>query len=348
MLEPDAREEDLFIQSNDMALMNIAALHESGSLDLSPRFQRRNRWDRERQSQLIESFMLNVPVPPVYLAEEARGVFAVIDGKQRLTAIVQYLNGDFPLKNPQLKWDLEGKYFGELDNRWASTLKMRPLRTVTVMHRTADWVKHEVFLRLNRGGQPLNAQEVRNVAFAGPLNDEIIRLAEDRFLRRQLKITSDDSPAYANMSDVETVLRFFAVSDQWTRFGGSLSRAMDHFMLERHEAEPSEIRALSERFIRALRYCEAIWGQYAFQRFDGSQWRSQMIGGVYDAEMVAVNLTSDEVLDRVAQDPAEAQRKTADLFADSEFDAAVRLGTNTPARVQYRISRVARLLEALA
>ena len=84
MSASDQRDEDLVVQSSDMALANVALLAASGSLDLSPRFQRRNRWNRTQQSQLIELFLMNVPVPPVYLAEETRGVFAVIDGKQRL------------------------------------------------------------------------------------------------------------------------------------------------------------------------------------------------------------------------------------------------------------------------
>ena len=116
LLGPDnvVREDDLVVQSNDMALMNVQSLELTGALDLSPRYQRRNRWDRERQSQLMESFILNVPVPPVYLAEEDRGEYAVIDGKQRLTAIVQYLNNEFELVGLQLRRDLEGLKFTQL------------------------------------------------------------------------------------------------------------------------------------------------------------------------------------------------------------------------------------------
>lgn len=343
----NAREEDLVVQSSDMALMNVASLHASGSLDLSPRFQRRDRWDRERQSQLIESFILNVPVPPVYLAEESRGVFAVIDGKQRLTAIAQYMDDEFFLTKLQLLKDLEGLKFSQLGSDIASTLRLRPLRAVTILRQTPDWVKHEVFVRLNRGGQPLNAQEIRNVSFASPLNDQLIGLAENQFLHRQLKITSTRSSAYADMSNVEIVVRFFALSETWNQFGGNLRNALDQFMLDRHLAGPAEVAALSARFSRAIGWCESLWGNHAFQRFDGQQWRDQMIGGVYDAEMIAVDSLSDDQLRILGDRKDRVLNKTAQLFSDPQFDGAVRLSTNTSARVRYRIERMSDLLESL-
>ena len=336
-------EEDLVVQPSDMALMNVAALHASGSLDLSPRFQRRNRWDRERQSQLIESFILNVPVPAVYLAEESKGVFAVIDGKQRLTAIVQFLNDEFRLTRLGLRRDLEGARFSDLPSEVAATLRMRPIRAVTIMRQTPDWVKHEVFVRLNRGGQPLNAQEIRNVAFAGLLNDRIIELAEHPFLASRLKITGPSSSAYATMANVEIVVRFFAIAETWQTFSGDFSEALDDFMLRHHEASPSEVEEFAGRFNRAIRWCAHLWGDNAFRRWDGAGWRDQMIGGVYDAEMVAVDCTPEFVLERL--DPAEVLLRTRALFQDYGFDTSVRQNTNTSTRVRYRI---AQMIEALS
>lgn len=336
-------EDDLVVQPSDMALLNVSSLHSSGSLDLSPKYQRRNRWDRARQSQLIESFLLNVPVPPVYLAEEARGVYAVIDGKQRLTAIVQYLANEFPLTKLELRKDLEGMYYENLPREYASTLGMRPLRAVTILRQTPDWVKHEVFVRLNRGGQPLNAQEIRNVAFAGPFNDEIIKLAENPFLRKQLKIKDASSSPYADMSDVEIVVRFFALEKNWRDFGGSMRDTLDEFMIEYHNAGPRDIQEFSRSFIRAIQWCEHIWADNAFKRHDGSQWRDQMIGGMFDAQMISVSLLSDHHL--ATLDPNAVAQKTQQLFQDNDFDTSVRVSTNTASKVRYRIQQVLDILK---
>lgn len=338
---------DLVVQSSDMALVNVATLAASGALDLSPRFQRRDRWDREKQSRLIESFILNVPVPPVYLAEEERGIFAVIDGKQRLTAVADYLNGEFRLANLAFRPDIEGFAYSDLDPVTASSLSMRPLRAVMIMRQTNEWVKHEVFLRLNTGGQPLNAQEIRNVAFAGALNDEIIRIAADPFLHRQLKIRGPQSSAYRDMTDVELVVRFFAIAERWREFGGDLRAALDSFMAQHARDPERSVRAFSARYLRALHACGELWGAHAFQRFDGRQWRDQLIGGVYDAQMVAIDALDDAQLSEVLARKGHALRLTETLFLDPEFDTSVRLSTNTSARVRYRIEAVSRLLDEL-
>jgi hypothetical protein len=349
LLAPDAvvREDDLVVQSNDMALMNIQSLESTGALDLSPRYQRRNRWDRERQSQLIESFILNVPVPPVYLAEEDRGEYAVIDGKQRLTAICQYLNNEFELVGLQLRRDLEGLRYAQLDPQFSRPLSMRPLRTVTILRSTPDWVKHEVFLRLNRGGQPLNNQEIRNVAFAGPLNDLFIRLAENPFLCQQLKIRNYDSSAYTKMLDVETVTRFFAVAEQWRHFGSSFRGALDGFMLENYRGGPRTLDQYESRFNRSIEACESIWGDLAFKRFDGNQWRDQMLGAVYDAQMVAIDSLSEGELQKLKSKPSAVVSATEALFAEPEYDSSVRLSTNTPSRVRLRVDRTTTVLRQL-
>jgi hypothetical protein len=339
---------DLVVQSSDMALMNVASLANSGALDLSPRFQRRNRWDRQRQSRLIESFVINVPVPPVYLAEERRGRFSVIDGKQRLTAIAQFLNDEYRLSGTNITSELDGLRFSELPAAVIGTLNMRPIRAVTVLRQTPDAIKYEVFLRLNTGGEPLNAQEVRNVAFPGLLNDKIIELSEHPFLRRQLKIRSEASPPYADMTDVEYVLRFFAMAKYWRNLGGSMRRALDEFMLRNHDIGISRVEEHTYRFHRAIDACQMIWGDRAFRRYDGRQWRDQMIGGVYDAEMVAIDLVPDEVVSFAIDHRRDVMTGTAALFEDRQFDASVRLSTNTSTRVRLRITRVADLLQNLA
>ena len=345
----DWKQGDLVVQSSDMALMNVASLAQSGALDLSPKFQRRNRWDRSRQSRLIESFLLNIPVPAVYLAEERRGRFTVIDGKQRLTAIADFLNSEFGLSPLPLLPELEGMSFSELSLAQQGALNLRPLRAVTIMRQTPDWIKYEVFIRLNTGGQPLNYQEIRNVAFPGPLNDAIIDLSEDPFLRHQLKIRSESSSNYALMTDVTYVLRFLALHEYWEDFSGSLQGTLDRFMLKHSGDSEREVHEQRERFTRAIRACESIWNQLAFRRFDGRQWRDQLIGGVYDAQMVACSLVSDSIINRAIDRSSLVDELLTRAFVDDqEFDASVRIGTNTPSRVRYRINTVRNILREAA
>src|SRR4051794_37189186 len=139
-------------------------------IDLSPKHQRRERWEIERQSELIESFLLNVPVPPIYLAEEEYGIYSIIDGKQRINAVSGYLNNAFKLKRLSEFSELNGSRFRNLPKALQSALRVRPhLRVITLLKQSHTRLKYEVFVRLNRGGIRLNNQEIRNVAFRGEL-----------------------------------------------------------------------------------------------------------------------------------------------------------------------------------
>src|SRR5262249_10738480 len=155
--------------------------------------------------------------------------------------------------------------------------------------------------------EALNAQEVRNVAFRGPLNDLIYDLAGEPFFRRQLKITGPKSPAYRNMTDAEFVLRFLTLMREWESFSGALGRSMDEFMRAHQHASAQELGVFRSQFETSLTRCEALWRIHAFQRPEGPGWRAQALAGVYDAQMIAVARLNQSAVDRLkAKRPAVA------------------------------------------
>lgn len=339
----------LVIQTADLPLGTLANMVESGAIDLQPGFQRRERWDADKQSALIELFLLNVPVPPIYLAEEQDGTYTAIDGKQRLRTISDFFYGRFALRNLDQLLTAEGLRFSQLPREISNALMLRPfLRVVTLLKQTDEALKYEVFLRLNRGGEALNAQEIRNVAFRGPLNDAIYEMSENPFLRNCLKIDNEKSSAYRTMLDAEYVLRFLTLNATYDDFGGSLVRAMDGYMLDRQELSLSAISSLKSKFNQAISNCEAIWGNHAFRRPEGNVWRDQTLAGMYDAQMIAVTKVSEEAIGRATAHSATVLGRTKALFQENyQFDQAVRTGTNTPARIRYRVSMMIDLLETI-
>jgi hypothetical protein len=320
----------------------------SGAIDIAPQFQRRDRWDHARQSALIESFIVNIPVPPIYLSEDALGTYSVIDGKQRITAVSAFLNGDLPLRKLKRFPEISGMRFADLPRVMRNALDLRPLRSVTLLRGSNPDIKYEVFHRLNSGGEILNAQEIRNVIYRGPLNRLIYELAESPFLRQQLKIESERSPAYRKMLDAEFVLRFMTLADTWSDFSGDLSLSMDHFMDANRNLERAGLDRLARRFHRVLEASERIWGRRAFQRPDGASWRDQALAGMFDAQMVALDGLPDRVIARLEASPELGEQAVRRLFGDPAFEAAVRVGTNTPSRVSYRVSTMRDLLATLA
>lgn len=335
----------LVLQAADLSLEAISKMVEKKSIDIAPQFQRRDRWPIEKQSALIESFLLNVPVPPVYLMEDDYGTYSVIDGKQRITAINMFMENRILLQGLEEFKGLEGRNFSELPRQLKNALEVRPyVRVVTLLRQSAKELKFEVFTRLNRGGEPLNAQEIRNVIYRGPLNDLIYEKSNLSFLRHQLKIRNDSSPAYREMADAELVLRFFAIRKSWEDFSGDYRRSMDDFMEASRDLKASEIRLLGNRFDRALHACEEIFGVHAFQRAEAGNWRNQMMTGLYDAQMIAADQLSDQELARAITKKSQILTGMKQLFDDPEFEEAVRRATNTPSRLQYRINKTTTLL----
>ncbi len=326
----------LVLQQSDLSLKSISDMVESGAIDISPKYQRRPRWTEQKESDLIESFILNIPVPPIYLAEDAYGTYSVIDGKQRITAINKFLKGELSLKNPERFPELDATKFIDLPTSIRNALKIRPyLRVVTLLKQSDSELKHEVFIRLNKAGVALNSQEIRNVAFRGPLNDAIFELSEDNYFRSRLK-SHPKTAMYKEMKDVQYVLRFFTVKEYWNSFPGSMDKAMDQFMSANYRKKTSEVSKYKDQFLRALDACKKIWGEQAFQKPGGSQ---RVLQGYYDVQMVCLSLLSDSKL-KTAIGSAESVRHALEdiMNEDDDFYGALTQFTSNPARVRYRIS----------
>lgn len=338
-------QDSLVIQQSDFSLAAIYDMVTHDAIDIAPHYQRRDRWSPEKQSALIESFILNVPVPPVYLSEDEYGQYSVIDGKQRITAIRDFLSGDLKLRSLKKFPELEGARFADLPIQLQNALTVRPyIRVTTLLKQSNENLKYEVFLRLNTGGDTLKPQEIRNVAYSGPFNDLLFELSEAPFLKDRLKITSDKSPSFRSMEDLEHVLRFFTIEERWENIGNVLSEEMDDFMA-RHRTVSSE--AMRRKFLRSLDACNKIWGKHAFHKpTENDGWRDQFISPLYDAQMVGVSILSDLEMQRATQRRDDVLRATRELFEnDAAFVKSITQSTNNPSAVKRRIVEIRDLLK---
>ena len=345
----ESSQDALVLQSSDLSLETIAQMVESMAIDLAPKYQRRDRWNSQAQSELIESFLLNVPVPPVYLAEDDFGTYSVIDGKQRITTIKSFLRNEFSLGHLPKFTEVSGMKFQQLPRQLQNALSIRPyLRVVTLLKQTNPDLKYEVFTRLNTGGEPLLPQEIRNAIFRGPLNDLIYELGETNFLRQQLKIESKKEAAFKEMQDVESVLRFLCISENWEKFSGDMRRTLDDFMGLHKNSSRAKLLKFKNKFHIALSRCEELWGVNAFRRYAQTDYRDQFLAAVFDAEMIAASELTEQQFQKIQKNKTKLEKNMKSLFADDKFENAVRVSTNTPSKVVYRINAVKKLLLNLA
>jgi len=332
-------QDSLVLQSADLSLETVAVMIAKKAIEIDPKYQRRERWSREKQSALIESFILNVPIPPIYLAEDDYGNYSVIDGKQRLTAIYLFMKEKMRLQSLENFKEMEGATFEELPNSIQNALNIRPyVRVVTLLKQSDPNIKYEVFIRLNTGGEPLIPQEIRNVAYRGKVNDLVFSLADNDFLKKQLKIKDHRSKPYRMMIDAEYVLRFFTLLEHWKDFSGNMRISMDVFMKEHRREDKDFVDNLYKQFNTSIQCCESIWGDTAFKRYANGQWRNLSLAGMYDAQMLGVSLLSKAERKLAIQNKEQIITKTIDLLEnDDQFDTSVRQFTSNPERIRYRI-----------
>ncbi len=318
------KQKELVTSVVDYNLSTLTDLINDKDIDLSPGYQRRNRWDDVRKSALIESFLINVPVPPVFLNEDNYGEYSIIDGKQRLTAIHEFMSGSLRLRGLKVYAELEDQKFNELPSRLQSVIRTRPtLRAVIVLRQSDKDVKFEVFRRLNTGGVTLNAQEIRNSVHTGSLNNMLLKLSDNRDFHRMLGIKRKaDSKLYQEMGDVELILRYFAFRDYWRYFNGGIVHRLDSFMAENKNLSDDMVASDSADFLNTLATVEMVWGDNAFRRWspETGKWRNQILASLFDAQMMACRGINPKQVEG-KRDIILAMFKQ--LFEDSEFQKAI-------------------------
>lgn len=335
------KQRELITNQLDFNLNTLRDLAEDNIIDLRPHFQRRFRWTAEKKSKLIESFLMNVPVPPIYLNEDEYGKYSIIDGKQRVSTIQEFFSGVFPLTDLKIFSDLNGRKFLDLPGDLQTILRTRPtVRAIIILRQSDKDIKYEVFQRLNTGGVHLNAQEIRNNAFPGPLNNLINRIGESKEFHAALGIKNRlNSYLYREMRDSELVLRYFTFHDNWERFAGGVKNSMDDFM-ERHKMRTAEeLAAIEALFYQALEKVKIVFGEHTFRRWqpEKNTWRRQVLAALYDAQMFGLQDFSTQQL-TAARGRIVDRFKTQ--FENDDFRKSITVATNTPSEFKNRIRAV--------
>jgi len=168
IVKPDDR--PVTSQSSDWTISALRDKLDRGQLDLQPKFQREYVWSTrpELPSRLIESLLLEIPIPPIYFGKVSEGRLEVIDGQQRLTTLVEFVSNKFPLRKLHRMASLNHKFFKDLTKNQQEKILDTPIRSIVIDAGANTDLRYEVFERLNRGSMTLNEQELRNCVYRGP------------------------------------------------------------------------------------------------------------------------------------------------------------------------------------
>ena len=229
----------------DLSLRELVRMTEEEEIRIAPEFQRQFRWKEETQSALIESFLLGLPVPAIFVATNRDGTWEVVDGLQRICTILRFMGIDAP-ESSRLKFStdplrlkdlktldrFEGVGYSDLPRAIRLTLDRRYLRVQVLSDKSDTDVRFELFRRLNTGAVELTAQEIRTCIFGGPFNAMLEELSSFPAYRSLLKLQAKNQK---NATAEEIALKFFAYLDRAEEFDGNVTRFLNDYMRDRAE-----------------------------------------------------------------------------------------------------------------
>lgn len=340
----------------------VSAMKVPNYMELRPFYQRRPRWKPERQSLLIESFIMNIPVPPVFLFEREYNSYEVMDGQQRITALKEFYGNEFELSGLQMWPELNGRRYETLPEKIRAGLDRRSITSIVLLKEStadeeeASFVREIVFERLNTGGVALSHQEIRNALYGSKFNRLLYELSQDdsfrdiwgipRYVENEIEVNPAilENTMFSQMADLEVVLRFFTLRHV-EHFKRGMQGFMDIYMRKASSFDDDDIEVLRQLYVHTLSLVREIYGDKAFRPFspERGDWESKPHRAFYDAVMVAIS----QRLDRREEMLSQRDRivaLTAQLFGEHEAGTFTGRG-NTKKDVQNRIALFGSMLD---
>jgi len=260
----------VYTEKGDPEVESLYGKYKRGKLVLQPDFQRHFVWDVVKSSRLIESALLEIPLPVIYLSEEKDGKEYVIDGQQRLTAFFSFVDGNFPDGRPfslsglKVFTELNGQSFRRLNEEHQDKIRYSKIRTITFRKESEGNLKFEIFERLNTGAVSLNDQELRNCIYRGRYNELLKRLSKDNDFTYILGLKKPDT----RMKDIELVLRFAAFNHAtYLNYKPPMKTFLNLDMADFQHISGRKADDLENAFKNSVMVIRSLLDTHAFKRF---------------------------------------------------------------------------------
>lgn len=325
-----------------------------GTIRLAPDFQRGFVWDEKRQSRLIESLMLRIPLPMFYVSADTEGNWDVVDGLQRLTTIRNFILGDrrqlgFKLAGLEF-WGnrFDGKRFEEIDAdqknaRIINNIMETEMRFTVINPKTPEDVKFNVFKRINTGGMPLTNQEIRHALYQGVGTNLLLTLVKSPQFQRAIDHSIDDS----RMAGRELITRFFAFSlTPWKKYNGDIEQLLADTLKKLNSItissnnENSNLRSLESRFNTAMDRAYHLFGKHAFRKSIPGLRRTPVNKALFDAwGNILAELTSTEFVN-LHNRKKELLAAYKNTLRDDEFESAISRDALRISGVRHRFNTI--------
>jgi hypothetical protein len=336
-------------QSSDWTISALRDKLDRGQLVLQPKFQREYVWNTrpELPSRLIESLLLEIPIPPIYFGKIAEGGLEMIDGQQRLTTLVEFVSNKFPLRKLRSMPSLNHNFFKDLTKEQQEKILDTPIRSIVIDAGTNTELRYEIFERLNRGSMILNEQELRNCVYRGRFNDLLAELEKDATWR---EAKGGDEPE-GRFKEREIILRFFAFANRLPNYTGNLKRFLSEYMGQYAPHEPQDLKAQAALFKQTMQNMYAVFGDKSARLYEVNPRSNR---GAWDTKfsVMALDIQASALMGRPNNKVQQTAEQIRELFlftmlTDLEMQDAISRRTGSTSQTKIRWTKFGALVDPI-
>lgn len=322
---------------------------------VKPELQRKYVWDRREASRFIDSILLGLPVPSIFLAQTQDEKLLIIDGYQRIMTVRDFVRGIFSgdersfalskTEKVNIRW--QGKHFSELTEAEQRRIRNTTIHAIIFAQQkepqNEDTSLFQVFERINTSGRTLTAQEIRNCVAQGPFNKLLIKLNDNPTWRNLFGLPTPD----LRMRDMEFILRFFALSSEDYKNGTqerlSLRKFLDIYMRKHSALSEVEQANMEERFVESIKAASILFGNSAFHNIspsDNNRFVQKFSPTVFDSILIAI----DSAIRRGISNPENPTQRKLLLLQDERYKFVISQETMRRTSINDRINKASNFI----
>lgn len=342
----------------DLSFRELITMYDEGELT-KPELQRKYVWDKSEASRFIDSILLGLPVPSIFLAKEANDNKLIIDGYQRIMTVYDFVKGIFSSDGKVFKlsnsdkvnsrW--KGKAFVELIDTDQKKIRSTTIHAIIFQQKAPkddDTSLYQIFERINTSGRTLKPQEIRNCVYQGGFNTLLFELNRNARWRALFGLEIEEP----RMLDLEFILRFFALSSDAIKKKKtgqiSLKKFLNEYMGSKESQNPSVLKKRKKEFIDTIVLAETIWGNSAFHNLSQKapeKLINKFHPTIFDSICIALNYAVKKGVD-VTNVP-QLKKKRTTLLKDESFKKFTTIRTTNIESINGRIGKALEILFGL-
>jgi hypothetical protein len=334
-------EEDIDIKEDHISVFELIRKFEKGKLIINPEFQRNIVWNTEKMSRFIESVILGIPLPPLYVNQDMQGRYIIVDGLQRTATFNQFLKNKFKLTSLEALTDRNNKYFKDLNDNDKTKIEDKSLLLNILKPSMSLYLVIDIFNRINTGGTFLTRQEIRNCIYLGKATRLLKKLSEQEYFNKAI----DYGISSKRMKDREAVLRYlaFKIFDYEKDYKGDMDDFLGNVLVKINMMKDSEIENLEKDFKRVMEYTFKFF-KYENFRLPTDISRGRVNIAIMESVSYFFSLMDDVFLENNKTTIIKNFNK---LLNNGDYIDAVRFSTGDKSRVINRFNLAKNILGKL-